>query len=57
MLYKRVMQVYAGEHLSDEQFFPGHAEANIDRSAVSLKLGQRYGGNFLLYLTELEKAL
>ena len=57
VLYKCVMQLYAGEHLSDEQFFPGHVKAHIDRGAVSLEQEQRYGGNFLLHLTELEKAL
>ena len=57
VLYKCVMQLYAGEHLSDEQFFPGHVKAHIDRGAVLLEQEQRYGGNFLLHLTELEKAL
>lgn len=57
VLYKCVMQLYAGEHLSDEQFFPEHVKAHIDRGAVLLEQEQRYGGNFLKHLTELEKAL
>lgn len=57
VLYKCVMQLYAGSHLSDEQFFPDHVKAHIDRGAVLLEQERRYGGNFLLHLTELEKAL
>lgn len=57
VLYKCVMQLYAGRHLSDEQFFPDHVKAHIDRGAVLLEQERRYGGNFLLHLTELEKAL
>ena len=56
-LYKCVMQIYAGKHLSDEDFFPGHVKAHIDRGAVLLDQEQRYGDNFLLHLAELEKAL
>lgn len=56
-LYKCLMELYANEHLTDEQFFPGHVKAHIDRGAVLLEQEQRYGDNFLLHLTELEKAL
>ena len=56
-LYKCVMQIYAGKHLTDEEFFPGHVKAHIDRGAILLDQEQRYGGNFLTHLVELEKAL
>ena len=56
-LYKCVMQIYAKKHLTDEEFFPAHVKAHIDRGAVLLDQEQRYGGNFLAHLTELEKAL
>lgn len=56
-LYKCVMQLYAHEHLTDEQFFPLHVKAHIDRGAVLLDQEQRYGDNFLLHLTQLDNAL
>ena len=56
-LYKCLMQIYAGVHLTDDEFFPGHVKAHIDRGAVLLDQEQRYGGNFLTHLSELEKAL
>ena len=56
-LYKCVMQLYAGKHLTDEQFFPEHVKAHIDRGAILLDQEQRYGGDLLVHLTELEKSL
>ena len=56
-LYKCVMQMYAGKHLTDEQFFPEHVKAHIDRGAILLDQEQRYGEEFLSHLTELEKGI
>lgn len=56
-LYKCVMEIYAGKHLTDDEFFPDHVKAHIDRGAVLLDQEQRYGGDFLVHLTELEKGI
>lgn len=56
-LYKCLMELHAGKHLSDEEFFPRYVKAHIDRGAVFLDQEQRYGGDFLSHLTELEKGI
>lgn len=54
-LYKCLMELHAQKHLTDEEFFPSYVKAHIDRGAILLDQEQRYGGNFLVHLTELEK--
>lgn len=56
-LYKCLMELHAKKHLTDEEFFPMHVKAHIDRGAVFLDQEQRYGGDFLVHLTELDKGL
>ena len=56
-LYKCLMELHAQRHLTDEEFFPNYVKAHIDRGAVLLDQEQRYGGDFLVHLTELEKGL
>ena len=56
-LYKCLMEIYSGKHLTDDEFFPDHVKAHIDRGAVLLDQEQRYGGDFLVHLTELEKGI
>lgn len=56
-LYKCLMELHAQRHLTDEEFFPAFVKAHIDRGAIMLDQEQRYGGDFLVHLTELEKGL
>ena len=56
-LYKCLMELHAGRHLTDEEFFPGYVKAHIDRGAILLDREQRYGGDFLVHLTALDKGL
>ena len=56
-LYKCLMELYAQRPLTDEEFFPGYVKAHIDRGAVLLEQEQRYGGDFLVHLTALEKGI
>lgn len=56
-LYKCLMELYANKHLSDEEFFPGYVKAHIDRGALMLDQEQKYGEDFLVHLTELEKGI
>lgn len=55
--YKCLMELHAQKHLTDEEFFPNYVKAHIDRGAILLDQEQRYGGDFLVHLTELEKGL
>ena len=57
VLYKCLMELYAGKHLTDDEFFPTYVKAHIDRGAVLLDQEQKYSGDFLVHLTELEKGL
>ena len=57
VLYKCLMELYAKKHLSDEEFFPGHVKAHIDRGIILLEQEARYGDDLLIHLTELEKGI
>lgn len=48
---------YAQKHLSDEEFFPDHVKAHIDRGIILLEQEARYGDDLLIHLTELEKGI
>ena len=56
-LYKCLMEIYSNKHLTDEEFFPGYVKAHIDRGALLLDREQKYGEDFLVHLTELEKGI
>lgn len=56
-LYKCLMELYANRHLSDEEFFPDYVKTHIDRGALLLDREQKYGEDFLVHLTELEKGI
>ena len=56
-LYKCLIELYAQKHLTDEEFFPGYVKAHIDRGVILLDQEQRYGEDFLVHLTELEKGI
>ena len=56
-LYKCLIELHADKHLTDEEFFPAYVKAHIDRGAIFLDQEQRYGGDFLIHLTELDRGL
>ena len=56
-LYKCLMELYAGKHLTDDEFFPMHVKAHIDRGIILLEQEARYGDDLLIHLTELEKGI
>ena len=56
-VYKCLMELHSDQHLTDEEFFPLHVKAHIDRGAIFLDQEQRYGDDFLIHLTELEKSI
>ena len=57
LLYKCLMELHSEKHLSDEEFFPDYVKAHIDRGAILLDREQRYGGDLLVHLTELDKGI
>lgn len=44
-------------HITDDEFFPTLIKAHLDRGMVMLDQEQRYAGDFLTHLAELDKAL
>lgn len=55
--YKCLMELYAHKHLTDDEFFPLHVKAHIDRGMELLEREARYSGDLLTHLTELEKGI
>ena len=55
--YKCLMELYAQKHLTDDEFFPMHVKAHIDRGIILLEQEARYSGDLLVHLTELEKGI
>lgn len=56
-LYKCLMELYSGKHLTDEEFFPGYVKAHIDRGSKMLEQEQKYSSDFLMHLIELDQSL
>ena len=56
-VYKCLMELYARKHLTDEEFFPMHVKAHIDRGAIFLDQEYRYSSDFLTHLSDIEKGL
>lgn len=55
--YKCLMELYAQKHLTDDEFFPTHVKAHIDRGILLLDQEARYSVDLLVHLTELEKGI
>lgn len=56
-LYKCLIEVDVQRHITDDEFFPTLIKAHLDRGMVMLDQEQRYAGDFLTHLAELDKAL
>lgn len=56
-LWKSLMEVHSGRHLSDDEFFPVYCKAHIDRGAVYLEQEYRYSNEFLSHLTKLHRSI
>ena len=55
--FKVLIEQVEGRYLSEEEYFPKYVKAHIDRGAILLDQEHRYGDDFLVHLTELEKSL
>ena len=56
-LWKCLMEVHAGKHLSDDEFFPEYCKAHLDRGAIYLDQEFRYSNDLLSHLTELQNSI
>jgi len=56
-LYKCLMELQEGRHLSEDEFFPVYIKAHIDRGASLLEQEQRYSSNFLNHLSDLKSGI
>ena len=56
-VYKCLMEMLANKHLTDDDFFPDHVKAHIDRGMPILEREARYSGDLLTHLTELDKGI
>ena len=56
-VYKCLMELHANIHLTDDEFFPCHVKAHIDRGAPMLEQEARYGNDLLIHLTEIDKGI
>ena len=57
IIYKSLVQLQENRHLTDDEFFPSYIKAHLDRGAILLDQEQRYGNDFLVHLTQLEKGI
>lgn len=56
-LYKCLIEVSLSRHLADDEYFPTYIKAHLDRGVVLLDHERRYGKDFLIHLSELDKAI
>ena len=57
VMYKCLVQTVEQRHITDEEFFPSYVKAHIDRGMLLLDQEQRYSGDLLIHLTELDKSI
>ncbi len=56
-LFKSLIEVLENKHLEDDNYFRYYLKGHLDRGALMLENEQRYGGNFLTHLLDLESAI
>lgn len=56
-LYKCLIELQEGRHITDEEYFPTYVKAHLDRGARLLEQEKKYSRDLLVHLTELDKGL
>ena len=56
-LYKGLIEVFEGKHLSDEEYFQKYLKAHLDRGAKLLHAEFKYSGDFLLGLLNTDSGI
>ncbi len=56
-LYKCLIELTEGRHLSDDEFFPLYIKGHLDRGAALLEKEHKYSKEFLVHLAALDEAI
>jgi len=56
-LYKCLIELQEGRHISDEEYFPTYVKAHLDRGARLLEQEKKYSRDLLVHLTKLNKSI
>ena len=56
-VFKCLIQMQEGRHITDDEYFPQYVKAHLDRGAELLEREKKYSREFLIHLTELGKSL
>lgn len=56
-LYKCLIELQEGRHISDGEYFPTYVKAHLDRGARLLEREKKYSRDLLVHLSELDKGL
>lgn len=57
VMYRCLIEQHCGKHLKDEEYFPKHMKAHIDRGAILLAEEYKYAKDFLFHLANLEESI
>ena len=56
-MFKSLIEILEDKHLEDDNYFRYYLKSHLDRGAVMLENEQRYSGNFLTHLLDLENSI
>ncbi len=56
-IYKCLIEIQEGRHLSDDEYFPTYVKGHLDRGARLLEQEKNYSREFLIHLSELDKGI
>ena len=56
-MYKCLIELTEGQHLTDDEFFPQYLKGHLDRGAVLLEREHKYSKDFIVHLSNLDAAI
>ena len=56
-IYKCLIELQEGRHISDQEYFPTYVKSHLDRGARLLDQEKKYSRDLLVHLTELDKSI
>ena len=56
-IYKCLIELQEGRHISEPEYFPTYVKAHLDRGAILLEQEKKYSRDMLVHLTELDKSI
>ncbi len=56
-LYKCLIELREGRHITDEEYFPAYVKAHLDRGARLLEQEKKYSRDLLVHLTRLDHSI